>query len=72
MALNTGYALRTGSFEAAKKTKNNNNKETEEKSPQDEALARYNAVKVNHVVFFINLCTLFKLDRRLIGDMVGF
>ena len=47
MALNTGYMLRTGSFEPAKKIKNNNNdKDMEEKSPQDEAMARYNAVKV--------------------------
>ena len=52
MALNTGYALRTGSFEPAKKTKNNNNKETIEKSPQDEALARYNAVKVLLLNYF--------------------
>lgn len=42
MALNTAYVLRTGAYEPAKKNVNNN---VHGKGEQEEALARYNAVK---------------------------
>ena len=52
--------LRTGSFEPAKKTKtNNNNANKEEKSPQEEALARYNTVKVLNFFFKLIFITIF-------------
>jgi len=46
MALNTGYVLRTGEYEPAKKTKSNNNETEQKRTPQEEAEARYKAVKV--------------------------
>eukprot|EP00111_Clytia_hemisphaerica_P011712 TCONS_00034406-protein len=51
MALNTGYMLRTGGFEAAQKK--NNNEDDEKLSVQDQALARYNSVKGDKPEFMV-------------------
>lgn len=57
MALNTGYAIRTGAYEPAKKNQSlNNNKNDDDvataRSLQEEALARYSAAKVRSVQRF--------------------
>lgn len=74
MALNTGYAIRTGAYEPGKQSQttkyNNNTSEGTTLTIQEEALARYNAAKVNKVYsnFYEQLFNFPWINQAILHD----